>query len=790
MQNNHKKIDIKQSDLLELEKDLSLILKDFISFNSLSFYFPVAREEFTTSFLPEEALLLAPLNYHDKRVGMIRVEGIDKKAAKAILPFIEKIASLALEKTLQEKLGHREPDTGLVSEEYLYRMMEDTLDSVRNSQNIPDSTYTHEQNLYKLCLGMIIIRWQDENFASRQHDHQFSLHLYKRLAQILARNVPEDALAASSGKFEGQHEFVILFNTPGRKACHKLAREILEKMLEERFSDRLSGKKYQPQLLAGHALYPQDMAGDEMALPLIIQALKLRDRARLAATLINVTPYSGIEERILAFSNIIKKGGIVLDYQGKDKVRINIGKNANLKAGTRFFVWGKNPHENRKFLKGQLSVISVDATESIAEIFYLNQAEHLPEKGDSLTQSEDAYEDYIYGEDNQASILDGEISGRQAFLESLPRLTKAASRFVIIICRYKSFTNATLNLEDLLQSFIAELDKNTGSFAKPFIGEYGKERLIIFWPDMNASNAAKIFSRMAETLPPDVGYACGIAQYPYLDFGKAEIERNALKALEYAELLPAPHIGIFDSMAMTISADKKFSLGDNYAAIEEYKKAILADPANVVARTSLGVCMAALGKVESAKKLWMETLEYDMDPEMRAKVYYNLGTLCQKNGENQIASFWYRHCLKCFQKHVFAWLRLGQLNEERGRRKSARRYYICAANLAEAESEVFGIAHRFLARLDASESNENSARSALHKLLLKNPADRASMHLLAELYLKEDGDPAISAMLARKSLQIKESREAWELLARSLSMSGNENDAKIAMLRAEKDRNI
>lgn len=789
MRNIFEKYHLKQSDLALLEESLASALGEFLSFRTLRIYFSAREENRSLTYLPEEGLLLIPLYYENKYLAMLRLDGVAGESVVRLMPDLEKLSQLTLEKVAMEKFWQIDPENGLTSEEYLFKYMENSLDSVREGNEPCNGHSLFSIPLYRLCLGLIVIRWQDEQFAVRQHDHEFALMIYKRLARILSENIPPEAFAAPLGRYEGENEFAILLNVPGRGTSYKLARSILQKMESENFADPLSGKSYRPCLVAGHALYPQDMLGEEMGLPCFEQAMRFRNRAKLAAKMAQIFSNESLDEKILPFASIIKKAGRILEYR-QGRIRINLGKNANVTSGMRFLIWGRDREDGHEYIKGQLTVVKPDLFESVAEEFYLNKATCLPEAGDRLTLPGTGKNianlcdnEFFEDEERVGDIPD--ILNHGNFLHRYQEAINHISRYVLIIASFSTPSSAVPDWKKIVGKFQASRIASMVEFPDPVLGKYGDGRIIILWPEVKAEQAASFMERFFQSLNKDIQTACGLAQYPYLDFGKTSIETNALKALEYGRLLPEPHIGIFDSMAMTISADKKFSLGDSFGAIEEYKQALLADAGNALARNSLGVCMAALGKREDAKRIWRETLACEPDDEMKAKVCYNLGTLCQQAGENTEASFWYRKCLNSFQKHVFAWLRMGQLNEKRGRKGSARRYYLCAANLSDVESEVFGIAHRYLARLDVAEAQEKKARSTLHKLLVQNPRDISSLNALAEMYLKENGDPAISEMLLRKSLQIKDTAEAWQLLAKSLTLLGKLPEAKKAAKRAE-----
>ncbi len=123
--------------------------------------------------------------------------------------------------------------------------------------------------------------------------------------------------------------------------------------------------------------------------------------------------------------------------------------------------------------------------------------------------------------------------------------------------------------------------------------------VMFFHADTDPDKLLEDYKKFSPVLNVEHGIqtAVGIAAYPHLSFKKADILENCRKALDYALLLPAPHVGLFDSLAQNISADKLFSQGDLYGALEEYQLALLADPANNLARNSLGICLARLGKL-------------------------------------------------------------------------------------------------------------------------------------------------------------------------------------------------
>lgn len=319
----------------------------------------------------------------------------------------------------------------------------------------------------------------------------------------------------------------------------------------------------------------------------------------------------------------------------------------------------------------------------------------------------------------------------------------------------------------------------------PMIGLYGSTSLNIYHPNTSAENLVQQYEELSKTLRQHhVDSAVGLAEYPFLRYRKGEIADCAAKALEYALLLPEPKVGICNSLALNISADKLYSLGDVFGAMEEYKRALLVDDANVTARNSLGVCLAAVGRGHEARRYFTEALQRNPDKATLVQIYYNLGSVCQNLDDRRAAWRYYRRCVQIDPQHLFAHIRLGQLSETAGRKSEARRFYEQAAAIEDAHPGTPNVARRHLARVAARQRKGREARELLHEALLRNPEDAASLLLLANIYLDSQEDPAIAEMLARKSAALYDRPDAWHTLARALRALNREEDARLAEAKA------
>jgi tetratricopeptide (TPR) repeat protein len=316
--------------------------------------------------------------------------------------------------------------------------------------------------------------------------------------------------------------------------------------------------------------------------------------------------------------------------------------------------------------------------------------------------------------------------------------------------------------------------------AKVLGGRYSLNSLILFHPVLEGSRAEAVYQRLAALMRErlDLDVAVGLACHPYLNFRKADAPENCRKALEYALLLPAPRVGLLNSLALNIAADKNFSRGDMFSAIKEYQVALLADEGNGMAWNSLGICLAALGRQAEAEAHFARAVACNPDDVM---ALYNLGYMYQSRNQEDLAGSQYRQCLILAPDHLFATLRLGQLEETAGDHAAARRFYEKAALLPGG----YPLTCRHFARLCLSEGKADQAREYLHEALLHDPQDALSLQLLSRLSLEAGEDPDMAASLARQSVSLCPGLKAgWLDLARALQASGKTGQAREARLKA------
>ena len=670
-----------------------------------------------------------------------------------------------------------------------------------------------------------------------EYGYMFLEKVLTRLAAEFAALTPEQALAARIS--DGEFGLYLPEGTP--KACRTLGRDITARLSALTFSHELSGATVSIAAAAGYACYPQQAGLPSPAhgaadpdFPLDLdQARAILRKARQAAYVASMEFAAAPEGQILGFEQILTSGGRIREVLPYGQVRINLGREVGAKVGQCFAIWGADPARAgfdplkadsttlaAAAYRGELVLTSVARHEATAELFHQADPASPTHSGDYLTLlPEGAFlEAAPAGSAAQSASPAGQKDGaginaspaatsdapaalnapvaptapgakildRQTFMERLAMARENGTVCALALLRL-DILNWSQSHDQPLN--LGELTARAAAICRPRLpadtlaGAYGLHSFVFFHPALEGNAALSLYEDLAQTVSDSLGLdcACGISLYPYLNYRRSELMDNCRKALNYAMLLPGPKVGLFNSLALNISADKLFSQGDPFAAIQEYKQALLADDQNSMAWISLGVCLAGVGRKNDARDAFERALKLAPPAPQDVMTMYNLGQIHQDLGETKDAAAYYRRCLKRDPEYVYAALRLGQLAEGAGRFTRARRWYAKALELPGGK----GPAQRRLARLALRLDNHDEAREHLHQALLADPQDAMALNLLARLYLDAGEDPEVALALARQSVSLRPHiRANWQELARALEAAGHPNDARQARLKA------
>lgn len=772
-------------DLIAFEHRLREAVARFLPFRAYSLYFPREPMSAEPLWLPRERKVLLPLHRGGELLGVFVARGVPRRTLRSLLPALPGLMDLCLENLELYKKSRTDSVTGLATRDHLVEVMAREADHVRACfANPPEGECDASVPLHRACMGLVAVRLGALREIARDYGYGFADRLAVELARVLAEVTPDQAIAARTGDFE----FAVLVPSGTSGACRKLAEEVVRKLGAVSVTWDVTRQQVGVDVSAGFAAYPQDMEGALFERDMSEQARVLLRKARLAAAVASESlPGQGV--RAMGFARLLAEGGKVLETLPLSRAVVSLGRSMNAREGQRFSVWsvaypvqGGSAAPRQPLYKGELVLMEVRENTALAELIHLGDPTWTIEPGDRLTLLPE--EKGVSAREATGVAQPDPLTGLYRHGDFLARWSAAregCERFALTLVRLsddgRDPEGRAAHPEQLMAE-AAELCRDILGH-DTLGGRYGLNSLVFFHPEMGHDEARVTYVALCAELDRRLrmGCAVGIACHPFLNFRRADALENCQKALEYGLLLPEPHVGVLDSVALNISADKRYSLGDAFGAIEEYKLALLADEDNTMAWNSLGVCMASLGRHGEARRYFGEALQRKPGDAM---ALYNLGTVCQSLGEADEARKQYRKCLKHAPGHVYAVLRLGQLAEADKRYGQARQYYNKAAKL-----EQGGIVYRYIARLCMRQGRPDEAREHLHEALLRNPQDGVALHLLARLYLDGGEDPEMAEVLARQSVALRpDLKQGWLELARALEARGHAGEARAALLKA------
>lgn len=805
--------------LMELEPELCRALGRILPFSAHSLYFPAAHAPQEPQWIPRERTLLLPLRRGEELLGVFMARGVDGRLARRLLPSLPAVLDLCLDNLELTLQSRTDALTGLAQEHILLDRMRRDADQarVRMSEGdddaspgaAPNGSATQDAPLYRACSGLMVVRCRALRTLRHGGGHAFADRCIRALAEALTQNLPDETLAARTG--EGEFTLLIPAATPG--ACRKLAAALLARLDAVALTHPHSRETLRLRCAVGYALYPQDMDAAALPLPMAEQARMLLDKARLAADVARERHERHVPdaraargrisgpERVMACGRMLAEGGMLRELQPMGRAVVSLGRRMGAAEGLRFAVWGRPAdHDPARpdpdappVRKGEVVLLEVRDAHSVADTLYLTDPAHPLEPGDALTLLAPTAPLRPASTSSEASPPGDADAGTGLlrhgdFLRRLEQARDTGGAFSLALVRLAArpaapeAENGDARAQNARGAAMEQLAGLCRQLPFSVGGRYGEASLAFVYDGSDAEAWEHRWRELCATAAEQgLNVAVGLASWPCLSFRRGEILECCRKALDLALLLPAPQVGVFGSLALNISADKRYSQGDVFGAVEEYKMALLADAGNALAWNSLGVCMAALSRQHEARRYFLEALKRQPGD---AATCYNLGNVCQSLGETRAAGRYFRQCLKADPNHIFACIRLGQLAEKAGRRTQARQYYNQAARLEDAAPAPGALARRHLARVALAARKAAEARELLHEALHRDPQDAVALEMLAKVYLDGGEDPSMAEMLARRCVGLRPGHKAArQLLARALRALGREAEAREAEAR-------
>jgi GGDEF domain-containing protein/tetratricopeptide (TPR) repeat protein len=792
---------VTQRDLIANEQFLRDVFSRFVPFKTHSLFFPRDDDGLAADFgndfaqavhLPGERKVLIPLAASGRLLGVFVARGAGLGAPRTMLGLLPRIAAMALEQIRLRRAAATDALTGLANDDALTAAVTREIELVQN-RILPGSASFVDPGLTGLRggFGLIVV---DVDHFSRLAARQGFVAAEGALAstgELLGRLCPEGGLAARL------HDDLFALFVPGATAsrCRETAENLLREIARLSFDIPATGERYAITASAGCVAYPQDMRGGQFVAPPAEQARVLARKAKKALA---VAKDLG-RNQAMTFHRILAEGGVVLEALPLSRFAVSLGRFVDAEAGQRFLVWSPRREgacdirksdserlsgQSPTMIKGEIALLDVGEDLAFAETLQVSDPHWPIEPGDRLLLAAETDEAARPADAGDAPRQDP-ATGLYAHADFL-RLTRAdrekRQTFTMILVLLAE-TPGTARTGRPAEADVAEAaGVCRAHFGQAAIGgRFSAAKLVYYVPDRDPAALAEAAEAVLAGLCRRQGGAAavGLAGYPFLDYARADVPENCRKALDHALLLPSgPKLAVFDSLSLTVSGDRHFAMGDIYAAMEEYKQALLADEANTLARNSLGICLARLGRLPKARAEFERVIARDAKNTM---ALYNLGCVCRRLGENAAARKAFQKCLRANPAHIYSLLRLGRMAEEDKRFAAALKYYKRAMAAPDGAPQTL----RHLARLAFKRDRDEEAREYLHQALLHDPKDAFSLHLMARLYLKEGQDPAIAEAMARQAVALRPERaEFWEELAEALTAQGRLDDARDALARA------
>ncbi|MHC1790357.1 tetratricopeptide repeat-containing diguanylate cyclase [Solidesulfovibrio sp.] len=793
-----------QRDLIAHEHFLRDIFSRFLTFKTHSLYFPKSADDaLAVAFGPDfatavhlsgERKVMTPLCAGGRLLGVFVARGASLGAPRTLLPLLPRIGALALDQLALTLAAVTDALTGLGTGEALLAAITREIECVQDrilpgAASLVDPGLTSGHGGF----GLAVLDLDHFSRVAGRFGFVAAEDTLARAGAVIGRLCPEGGLAARL------HDDLFGLFLPGASAtrCRETVEAVLAELSHTAFPIAATGESLTLSASAGCVTYPQDVRGGQFA---ALPAEQARLLLRKAKKGLAVAKDLG-RNQAMPYSRILAEGGAVLENLPLSRLAVSLGRWVDAEPGQRFLVWsprlertvavrtadgerlsGRTP----TLVKGEIVLVDVGEDMAFAEVLQVSDP-HLPiEPGDRLALVPEAAEAAPADAPPTGEPLRDPVSGlfsRRDFLRATAADREKRSVYSLALVLLPE-VGTQRRTGRPAEADMAEAAAVCRQFFGPEApgGLFSTSKLVFFLPgrspDSLAEAAEGIIAALAERLGLEA--AIGLAGYPCLDYARTDVPENCRKALAHALLLPTrPHLAVFDSLSLTVSGDRHFAVGDIYAALEEYKQALLLDETNTLARNSLGICLARLGRLPQARAEFERVIAGDPKNTM---ALYNLGCVRQRLGEAASARTAFQKCLRANPGHVSSLLRLGRMAEENRRLETALKYYRRAAETGNAPALTL----RHLARLALTRGRLDEAREHLHQALLLDPKDAFSLQLMARLYLTEGEDPAIAEAMARQAVALRPDRkELWAELSQALAAQGRDDEAREALARSE-----
>lgn len=334
-----------------------------------------------------------------------------------------------------------------------------------------------------------------------------------------------------------------------------------------------------------------------------------------------------------------------------------------------------------------------------------------------------------------------------SLMEAVRLRLGAVARFSVMAVRIDDFKLAGEPEAILLDA--AGIADRTCRRRNGFWGLCGKDMLACFMPGTSGDSCLAIADRMREKLTEihRGTITIGIAEYPTLDYGRADVLVNAQKALEHAEFFGPGSCAAFDSVSLNISGDKYYQAGDIDGAIAEFKRALQLDPENVNVQNSLGVCYGVREEFDKALECFENAVQLDPAEVMAV---YNAGYVWMCRGDYDKALEYFRRAGQIDATVFEVAFQTGRVYLLTRRPEKARKYLEAAIE----RNDRSGAAFRYLGDCYLQLDRDTDAASAYKTALKLRPGDAEALSSLGFLYEMQGKNQDIALLFCRRAVEM------------------------------------
>lgn len=268
-----------------------------------------------------------------------------------------------------------------------------------------------------------------------------------------------------------------------------------------------------------------------------------------------------------------------------------------------------------------------------------------------------------------------------------------------------------------------------------------------YFPEKDVRQCTKLAQHLQKSLKnlTKQTVTIGIAVHPNLCYTKRQTMDNARKAMVHAAFFGPGSVQEFDAVSLNISGDRMYETGNIKGAIQEFKRALQLEPANVNVHNSLGVCFGVQGDYNTAINEFQSAVELEPESYM---ALYNLGLVSMLNGNRDNALDLFSEANTIAEDVFEIPFQAGRLCLENGNPDKAKKFLEQALRINPNAGGIY----RYLGDSLAGSGQADAAIAAYKKAVKHNPGDAASLSALGCLFDEQGENPEIAIVFCRESV--------------------------------------